>query len=294
MNIHCKRVVTVGEMPMNHEVLSDALLRKFLLGKVDDEERVQIESLFLIHREAKKRVLNAEQDLIEDYLENSLTPSDREIFLSMYARTAAQRQSLRITKSIKECGVMEAALLQTGPATITGRSDFLERLLSRPVLLIPFGVTIAIVVVIALVWLNSRMPHDRLVVEQELARLNAPASLREVSPQMVSLDLSPLTLRSAERQVQLKTGAGVQIVELRLPWFQKEDSSAYVAEIRRLDDDESFTIRNVPLESDGRYSTRIRVPAKILRPGQYQIRLSVIAVNGETDLAEEYQFTVAG
>lgn len=291
MNIHCKRVVTVGEMPMKHEVLSDTLLREFLLGKVDDEERVQIESLFLIHREAKKRILNAEQDLIEDYLENSLTSSDKEIFLSMYARTPAQRQRLRITRSIKECGVLEAALLQTGPAD---RSDFLERLLSRPVLLIPFGVTIAIAVVIALVWFNSGIRHERLVVEQELARLNAPASLREVSPQMVSLDLAPLTLRSAERPVQFKTGAGVQIVELRLPWLQKVESSAYVAEIRRLDDDESFTIRNVPLEGDGRYPTRIRLPAKILRPGQYQIRLSVIAVNGETDLAEEYQFTVAG
>jgi len=279
-------------MPMKQETPGDALLRKFLLGQVDNEEQVQIESLFLIDPEAKQRVLNAEQDLIEDYLENSLTPSDREIFLSVYARTAAQRQRLRITKSIKEWGM--AKLPQTGPAVIAGRSDFLERLLFRPILLVPISVTIAIVVVIAHVWLNSRMRQERLVVQQELARLNAPASLREVSPQMVSLDLSPLALRSTERQVELKTGAGVQIVELRLPSFPKEDSSAYEVEIRRVDDDESFTIRNVPRESDGRYATRIRLPAQILRPGQYQIRLSVIAANGETDLAEEYQFTVAG
>jgi len=277
---------------MKQETPGDALLRKFLLGQVDNEEQVQIESLFLIDPEAKQRVLNAEQDLIEDYLENSLTPSDREIFLSVYARTAAQRQRLRITKSIKEWGM--AKLPQTGPAVIAGRSDFLERLLFRPILLVPISVTIAIVVVIAHVWLNSRMRQERLVVQQELARLNAPASLREVSPQMVSLDLSPLALRSTERQVELKTGAGVQIVELRLPSFPKEDSSAYEVEIRRVDDDESFTIRNVPRESDGRYATRIRLPAQILRPGQYQIRLSVIAANGETDLAEEYQFTVAG
>lgn len=277
---------------MKHELFSDALLRKFLLGKVDDEERVQIESLFLVHPEAKQRVLNAEQDLIEDYLENSLTPPDIEIFLSMYARTAAQRQSLRITKSIKEGGVVAATLSQTGPATIAGRSDFLERLLFRPVLLLPIGATIAIVVVIALVWLNSRMRQERL--KQELAQLNAPARLREVSPEIISLDLSPLTLRSGEHQVQLRTGAGVQIVEFRLPWFQKEDSSACVAEIRRVDDDELFTIRNVPLDRDGRYAARIRVPAQMLRPGQYEIRLSVIAPNGETDLAEEYPFTVAG
>jgi len=279
---------------MKHEVLSDALLREFLLGKLDDEDRLQIESLFLVHREARQRVLNAEQDLIEDYLENSLTPPDREIFLSMYARTAAQRQCLRITKSIKDEGMAEATLSQTGPAIIAGRSEFLERLLFRPVLLPPISVTITIAIVITLVWLNSRMRQERFVVDQELTRLNAPASLREVSPEMVSLDLSPLTFRSAVRQVQLKTGTGVQIVELRLPWFQKEHPSAYVAEIRRVDDDESFTIRNVPLESDGRYATRIRLPAQILRPGQYEIRLSVIAANGETDLAEEYQFTVAG
>lgn len=92
----------------------------------------------------------------------------------------------------------------------------------------------------------------------------------------------------------MRTGAGVQIVELRLPWFQKEHSSAYKVEIRRIDDDESFTIRNVPAESDGRYYRRIRLPAQMLRPGHYQIRLSVIAANGETDLAEEYQFKVAG
>lgn len=293
MNIHCNRGDKAGGMSMKQETLNDALLRKFLLGKVDDGERVRIESLFLIDPEAKQRVLDAEQELIEDYLENSLAPSDREYFLSVYAQTVAQRQSLRITKSIKEWA-LEAELPQVVPAHIAGASELLKRLLFRPVLLVPVSVTIAIVFVIAVVWLNSLMRPERLVLEQELARLNAPTSLREVSPQMVSLDLLPVTLRSAEHQVKLKTGAGVQIVELRLPWFQKEHSSAYEAEIRRLDDDESFTIRNVTAASDGRYFTRIRVPAQMLRPGQYQIRLNVIAANGESDLAAEYQFTVGG
>lgn len=181
---------------MKQETLNDALLRKFLLGKLDNEEQVRIESLFLINPEAKQRVLDVEQDLTEDYLENSLTPSDREIFLSVYAQTAAQRQSLRITKSIKEWAAVEAALQQTVAAEIAGRSDLLKRLLFRPVLFVPVGVTMAIVVVIAVVWLNSRTRQERWAVEQELARLNAPASLREISPQMVSLDLSPVTLEA--------------------------------------------------------------------------------------------------
>ena len=294
MKIHCNREGNSWRMPMKQETLSDALLREFLLGKIDNDERVRIESLFLIDAEAKQRVLEAEELLSEDYLENSLTPGDKEIFLSIYAQTAAQRQSLRITRSIKEWAVVENGVPQIVPANIAVRSGLPGWLLFRPILFVPIGVAIAIVVVIAMVWLNSRTRQGHLAIEQELAQLNAPASLREVSPQMVSLDLSPVTLRSAERQVELKTSAGVQIVELRLPWFQNEYPSSYEAEIRRIGDEDSFTIHNVPAESGGRYITRIRLPAHILRPGQYEIRLSVIAANRATNLAAVYQFTVAG
>jgi len=270
---------------MKQETLSDALLRKFLLGKVNDEERVQIESLFLVHPEAKQRVLDAAQDLIEDYLENSLTPADIEIFLSTYARTAEQRQRLRIVKSIKRAAAGEEL------PNLAGRG-FLERLLWRSVL-VPISVTVAIALVIAVVWLNSRTRQERVAVEQELAQLNASACLLEVPPQMGSLDLSPVTLRSAERQFRLRTGAGVQIVELRLSWIQREPFSAYEAEIRRLGDGETFTIRIVAATGDGRYAARIRLPAHILRVGQYQIRVTGFAASGETGPAEDYQFIVA-
>ena len=58
---------------MKEESITDALLREFLLGKINDEERERIEDLFLTDSQTKERVLALEQDLIEDYLENSLT-----------------------------------------------------------------------------------------------------------------------------------------------------------------------------------------------------------------------------
>ena len=276
---------------MKQETLSDALLRKFLLGKVDEEERERIENLFLIDPEVKQRVLVAEQDLIEDYLENSLTPADRVIFRWVYAQTAEQRQSLRITRSIKESATAEAASHRSISGTTERWNRLRDRLRLRPTLLIPIGVTVVMVIASTVVWLNSQKQQERLAVEQELAQLNAPASRREVPPQMVSFDLSAITLRSVERQVELKKSAGVRVVELRLPAFQKERSSAYEAEVRRLGDEDVFTIRNLQAESDGRYATRIRLPVHILRPGQYQLRLSGIPKNGVT---EEYQFIVLG
>lgn len=286
-----KPLGNIGQMPIKQETLSDALLRKFLLGDVHDEERDRIENLFLIHPETRQRILDAEQDLIEDYLENSLTAADREIFLSRYVRTAKQRQSVTIVKLIKELALAGA----TSPHSVSGEttvwSGLRERLRVRLTLLVPVAVAIVIVMVIALGWLNS-MQRERLAVELELAQLNAPASLHHVSSQVVSLELSPVTLRSAQGRIELNTRTGVQFIELRLPWFQKERFSACEAEIRRVGGDESFTIRNVLLEGEGRYTTRIRLPARILRPGQYQIRLNGISVNGEKGLAEEYQFVV--
>ena len=93
---------------MNKESVTDTLARRFLLGDVDDVERERIERLFISEPEINTKILLAEDDLIEDYLEDSLTPSDRGKFLGQYGYTAAERQKLRIAKSIKEYAAAEA------------------------------------------------------------------------------------------------------------------------------------------------------------------------------------------
>ena len=58
---------------MKEETGGDAVLREFLLGGLDDEQRVLIEDQFLTDSQTWERVLAAEQELIEDYLEGSLS-----------------------------------------------------------------------------------------------------------------------------------------------------------------------------------------------------------------------------
>ena len=65
---------------MTEELLTDAVLREFLLDQLDDSKREQIENLFLTDPQLRDRLLFAEQDLIEDYLEGSLTNADKERF----------------------------------------------------------------------------------------------------------------------------------------------------------------------------------------------------------------------
>ncbi len=275
---------------MKEELPADALLREFLLGKVGDEERVRIESLFLTDPVAREKVSVLEQELIEDYLEDSLSAEDREKFLSRYGQTPAQLQQLRITRAIKDWAIRENALVQTVTGEVSIWSRLRAGLRLKRELVIPIAVTAMIAIVVGGVWLNSRM--KRAAVEQELAQLNSPASLHQIPQQMVSLNLSPGAVRSTEPIIVLKRSAASAFVELNLPWIQKERYPTYEAEIRRVGGETLFTIPNLQAENNARYGIRFRFPARFLSRGQYQVRLSGIDSGGAAATTEEYAFIV--
>lgn len=277
------------------EILTDAVLREFLLGKVDEEERERIEGWFLTDSQSRERVLAAEQDLIEDYLEDSLTAADKEIFLSRYGHTPAQQQKLRINKSLKNWALMEAASTHAVSAKVSALSRLRELFRLKPAFVIPIVVTAMIVIAVTAVWLSSRREQqDRYrAIEQELVQLNTPSSLRESPPNMTSLELSPVSVRSAEQEREFKKTAETRLVELRLPWRQKERYSSYRAEVSRVGGDELFKILSVQPENDGGYRVRTRLPAYAFRRGHYRVRLTGINPDGGAGLTEEYTFAVS-
>ena len=277
---------------MKDEGLTDALLREFLLGKVNEEERERIERLFLTDPQARERVLTAEQDLIEAYLEDGLTAEDKDLFLTRYGQTPAQQRQLRINKSIKDWAMRESMSAHTA-SQISAWKRLRDRLRLKPAFVIPIVAT-AILVIVAVVWLSARREKERaLAIGQELAQLNVPASLREVPPNMKSLDLSPFASRGAEQEIELEKTVDIRIVELRLPWIQKERYSLYRVEVMRIGGDERFTIPGVQAEDERRDRVRIRLPAHLLRRGHYRVRLTGITPDGGAGLTEEYTFAVS-
>ena len=278
---------------MKDERISDAVLRQFLLGTTQDEERQRIEGLFLTDSDLRERVLGVEQDLIEDYLENSLTTTERERFLKLYAQTPEQQQKLRITRSIKDWAVSEAIKTETVPSSVVPSSK--KRLWVRPTVAVPIALAIVITIVFAIVWLNRRNEAQKhLAVEQELARLNSPESLREAPQQMITRELRPVAVRSVEPAVQISPGTEFRLVELRLPWIQKERYSTYQARVLRLRDNNSYSVKNLQAPSDGEHVIRLRLATHILQRGNYRIELSGIAADGTIGITEEYGFVVGG
>lgn len=276
---------------MKEESITDALLREYLLGKVAGEEQERIENLFLTDPHVRESVLAIEQELIDDYLEDSLTEGDKERFVSRYAQTEEQRRKLRISKSIKDWAVTEGTKPQAVAATVSTWSRLGAWLRLKHVFVIPIAVTLVIVLAILLL-LSFIEQRRHLAIQQELAQLNSPASLREVSPQMSSLELKPVTVRSVETQTEFKPNSDIQIVELRLAWVQEQSYSRYQVEVSRVGGEKLFTIPNLQTENEDRNVIRIRLPARLLSRGHYLINLRGIANDGTLGQAEEYSFAV--
>jgi hypothetical protein len=278
---------------VKEEPVTDALLRQFLLGKVDDEERQRIESLFVSDRLSRDSVLAAEQELIDDYLEDMLSPADRESFLLRYGNTPEQQRKLRIAKSIQELASRTPDSIEAGISTVWTR--VLERVRLRPVFVIPVAVTFIMAIMITAVWYLKLQPENKqhLVVEQELARLNSPASLSQTPPGTSVLVLRPISVRSAETRPEFVPGADTRFVELRLIWIRKERCSTYQAVIRRSGDEESFAVRQLEPQTESGELLHLRLPADMLMRGLYQVELSGVGSDGAIGPSEEYTFTVS-
>jgi hypothetical protein len=287
---------------MKEESVTDAVVRLFLLGDVDDEERRRIESLFIADAGTREKILSAEDDLVEDYLEDCLTTSDRDKFLSQYGCAPQQRRKLRIVRSIKDYAVAKATLTQTPTSAYPTWRTLLSRLGPRnPAVFIPVAAALTVAFVVALVWLvemNRRKAQDhnrRAAIEREIADLNAPSRLREVPGQMFSIVLPPVSVRSVGTQTELTPRTDTRVVELQLLLIQKEQYPNYRAVVRRVGNTDQFTIPNLHVENKiGGRAVRVRLPAHLLIPGPYQVSLSGIATDGAPGQVEEYSFMFGG
>jgi hypothetical protein len=279
---------------MNEEPVSDAVLRQFLLGQVDDQERQRLESMFVTGALSKERVIAAEQHLLDDFLDDSLTPEHRERFLAQYGETPAEQRKLRIAKSIQDWAATSAETTAVGAAAGPWWSRLFGRVRLKPVVVVPITAVALLAIVFAVVVLRGswEQRNQYLAMQQELVRLNTPSMLREVSPSTHAVTLTPGAVRSAEAENEVTAPANTEFVELRLLWTQKDHFPSYQATIRRFEEDESYTIHALQLDSGN--VIHLRLPPRYLTRGLYQIEVSGVGANGTAGPTEEYKFVVRG
>jgi hypothetical protein len=285
--------MVVGGMTQNIEI-TEQVLRQFFLGNVDNEERERIEILFMTQLDARQRVLVAEQDLIEDYLDDLLTPSDKSRFVQRYADTPHQQRKLMISRLVHDWAWSNSQRAKTHFVPILAWHRFAAWLRFQRVVLIPITVTAVIAILIAGVWLNNANKRERhWAIEEELARLNRPSAVLEAPSQTISTTIAPVSVRSAVSEHELKLSSGIRVVEVHLLWIQKENYTRYDAIVRRIDAAEAFTVENLQAQKQRGLAISVRLPAHMLTSGVYQIKLSGLAADDTLSPGVEYRFAVS-
>lgn len=285
--------MVVGSMSRNDEI-TEQVLRQFFLGNVDNEDRERIEILFMTQPDARLRALVAEQDLFEDYFDDLLTPSDQTKFVQRFADTAHQQRKLKIARLVHEWSCSNSQREKTDSVPILAWHRFAAWLRFQRMVLIPITVTAVIGVLIAGVWLNDANKRERhRAIEEELARLNSPSAVLEAPAQTISKTIAPVSVRSAVSENELKLSSGIRVVEVHLLWIQKANYTRYGAIVRRIDATEAFSVENLQAQRQRGVTISVRLPAQMLTPGVYQIKLSGIADDNTLSRADEYRFAVS-
>ena len=93
---------------MGEVTTEDLRMRRFLLGELDERDREELEQRVLTEAGIRDKLLMAEDDLIEEYLEGFLKGEEREKFLRQFLSIPHQRDKLRIAKSLRRFSRDEA------------------------------------------------------------------------------------------------------------------------------------------------------------------------------------------
>lgn len=300
----------------------DLRMRQFLLGELGEHEREQLEQLVLTEDDTRDKLLMAEDDLIEEYLEGALPGKEQERFLRQFLSIPHQRNKLRIAKSLRRFArdeanietvpikpfvrneaeidtvpikprVVSEAEIDTVPITPWRKLPVPSHFWSFRSLLVyaPFAAVIIVAIAVGSIWYAKyrdgvERENQRLAIELELAQLNAAEPAEQVS----TLTVPPFSPRSviAGSSSNLKGST----LELRLlPGPQPTER--YNAVLHKVGSTDKYSVSNLRLHDQlNDKAVHLRIPTRLLTPGVYTVQLNGLATDGTVKNSSEYSFEI--
>jgi hypothetical protein len=267
-------------------------IRRYLLGQVSDEEGQRLEERFMTDGEYREEVLILEEDLIDDYLSETLSSEEKEAFEKHWLPYHADR--LEIAKGLNSYAAEPAyaglAASETTPR-VPGRVLTSEKFNRRPLVIGAIAAGLLFLILGGL-WLLFRQSgqENRGRFHEELARLNERPSGIELSERPVAL--SPVTLRGAEvSKINPADRGPVVPLLLMLP---PDQHNSYQVILRITNPPEEYRIENLDAvsTSSGR-AVLFKVPSALLAPGQYSLEVRGRTNSGSFESVADYSLQVS-
>lgn len=269
---------------MKSQAQEQRAIRQYLLGQLPPTELQDLEQKLLTDSAFYEELLIEEDELIDQYLSETLSSSERESFEIHFALPAERRSKLRfagaLRKYVADRNTTESIGAEELPR-ITSRGAFPGKRflfsflpIRNPVSALSLAVVVLLVVGGA--WLMIRY----------YTQARPPESF-------FAVELMPGVTRSGGEGIRtFAIPAGVEVVRLQL--LLTEDSyQSFASTLQDVDGKVLLTQYNLESESiNGHAVVILDVPSSVLKRSEYQVKLSGTASDGNSVAVGRYSFRV--
>lgn len=264
-------------------------IRAYLLGQASPEDSSWLEEELLTDSDLLQQLLIAEDELIDQYLSEKLTQPERQRFETHFLPAPERRRKLRFGRALRKymdlVGISESLEGHAAEYLPDEKPDVAKPPPKRgPLAFLPFSnpilsyslAAVVVLIIFAFSWLalqNLRTPSRN------------PGNVLAVA-------LEPGLNRDSGQIKKFTIPNNSDVVRFQLALSDDQYQSYETV----LQDDVGqvlITKRDLKRQSDGRHSALIvDIPATLLRPGDYRIKLSGLTANGNPEDLGTYSFRV--
>lgn len=268
------------------------LIRQYLLGELDEPEREQLEQRVITNPEYKEQVLITEEELLEEFVNGTLSPRELESFTRMYSSSPAQRRKVKVAQALNRYASEHMPVVQPMAhrswarsliELFSAKSRFHQLSLAAFILLLAIG-SVLVYWLITHVW---RADYYALVqLNQSTSEILQPNS------SVISVSLPPLSFRGTGVPKTVTTSKQIQTVQLRLP-DPSNGTLTFRAVLKDHDDTEVFTLGDLRARQiDQQWVLVLQIPARMLKTQDYQLEISEKRADGTYAAPSTYQVNV--
>ena len=301
--------------------VADAKLRRYLLGGLAGDERLELDERLLLDDELAESVRLAESVLIDDYATGKLSQAERQLFESNFLVSDERKESLRLSGALREYAHAPTASVTRIPHKLS----WSERLAGLFALNSPRGWAVAgsfavLILLVAGAWFLFRKQTEPgpLIAKNEPPAVNSSAADPKTSSSqgqsatgqptppavpsptppeppvpatVANFVLLPGALRSSGGEMTRVAVPGGErdIVRLSLV-LETPSEDSYQAELVTAEGQKVLVRPNLKITRNGKTKIVLTVPARLLQTRDYQVRLTRQKPDGQSESAGRYYF----
>jgi len=271
------------------------LIRQYLLGELDEHEREQLEQRVITHPDYKEEVLITEEELLEDFVNGTLSPRELELFKKMYS-SPAQSRKVKIAQALSTYASEQSPVVQPVVHKTWTRSlfeIFSTKKRFRRFSLAALITVLAVGGAILVYWLISQQWRENY---EALRQLNQTGSeILQPNSSVVSVSLPSLLLREGGGEARnITLGGQTRTVQFRLR-VPSGGTSSFRATLKESDGSEIFRLDDLRARQIGPDLLLVlQIPAKMLTSQDYQLEISERLPDGAYGSPSTYPFHVTG